>query len=129
MSPGASAGILVQQLAQHVGAFARVLAPSLPGLNIVGYVHEEFRVRSGCTSYVLKIGTAILAAVFLTTGALILVFGAFNLDSSGGVTTIVTVVAALVAIYLFIRVGKDILRDLRGEGDGDGKNQRSDDSG
>ena len=85
-------------------------------------------MRSGCTSYVLKIGTAILAAVFLTTGALILIFGAFNLDSSGGVTTILTAIAALAAIYLFVRVGKDILRDLRGEGDEDGKERRPDDS-
>jgi hypothetical protein len=100
--------------------------PNLQGLDIVGYAHEEFTVRSGCTSYVLKIGTAILAAVFLTTGALILVFGAFNLDSSGGAVTILTVVAALAAAYLFVRVGKDILRDLRGDGDGKGK--RSDDS-
>ena len=124
MSPGASAGIIFQQIAQHAGAFARVLMPDLQRPDIVGYAHEWFRVRSGCISYVLKIGTAILAAVFLTTGALILIFGAFSLDSSSGVTTIVTVVAALVAIYLFVRVGKDILRDLRQDRDGDGKDRK-----
>lgn len=121
MSPGASAGIIFQQLAQHAGAFAWVLMPDSRRPDIVGYVHEWFRVRSGCISYVLKIGTAILAAVFLTTGALFLIFGAFSLDSSGGVTNIVTVVAALAAIYLFVRVGKGILRDLRGESSDDNK--------
>lgn len=83
-------------------------------------------MRSGCINYVLKIGTAILAAIFLTTGALVLIFGAFNLDSSGGAVTIATVVAALAAAYLFVRVGKDILRDLRGNGDD--KSKRPDDS-
>ena len=86
-------------------------------------------MRSGCISYVLKIVTAILAAVFLTAGALVLFFGAFDLDSSGGFTTILTVVAAVTAIYLFIRVGRDILRDLRGEDDSETKNRQPDDSG
>ncbi|MGB3681339.1 MAG: hypothetical protein WA990_02515 [Rubrobacteraceae bacterium] len=72
-------------------------------------------MRSGCIDYILKIGTAMVAAVLLTTGTLVLVFGAFDLDSSGGIQTVITVVAALGAIYLFTRVGRDILRDLRGE--------------
>lgn len=87
-------------------------------------------MRSGCISYVLKIGTAIVAAILLAAGTLVLVFGAFNLDSSGGIRTIITVVAAVTAIYLFIRVGKDVLRDLRGESNGEkGKSPPSDRSG
>ena len=73
-------------------------------------------MRSGCISYVLRIGTAVMAALFLAGGALVLLFGAFNLDSSGRTRTVITVVAAVGAIYLFIRVGKDILRDLRSGG-------------
>lgn len=78
-------------------------------------------MRAGCISYVLRIGTAVIAATLLAAGTLILVFGAFNLDSSGGIRTIITVVAALVAVYLFVRVGKDILRDLRSESSDDEK--------
>ncbi len=75
-------------------------------------------MRSGCVSYILRIGTAVVAAVLLAAGAFVLIFGAFNLDSSGGVGTLLTVVLALAAIFLFIRVGKDILRDLRKENPG-----------
>ncbi len=78
-------------------------------------------MRAGCISYVLRIGTAMIAAILLAAGTLILVFGAFNLDSSGGIRTVITVVAALVAVYLFVRVGKDILRDLRSESSDDEK--------
>ncbi len=88
-------------------------------------------MRSGCTSYILRMGTAVITAILLASGTLILVFGAFNLDSSGGVRTVITVIAALVAAYLFVRVGKDIWRDLRSESSGDKKekNGPSDDSG
>lgn len=72
-------------------------------------------MRSGCISYILSIGTAVVAAILLATGALVLVFGAFNLGSSEGIRTVITVVAALGAIYFLIRVGKDIVRDLRDE--------------
>ncbi len=81
-------------------------------------------MRSGCISYILKIGTAVVSAFLLAAGTLVLFFGAFNLDSSGGVLTITTAIVGVVAIYLFIRVGKDILRDLRGESD-DGENSDS----
>ncbi len=88
-------------------------------------------MRAGCISYILRIGTAIIAAILLASGTLMLVFGAFNLDSSGGTRTVITVVAALVAVYLFVRVGKDILRDLRSESSGDEKekNRPPNDSG
>lgn len=76
-------------------------------------------MRSGCISYILSIGTAVVAAILLVTGALVLVFGAFNLGSSGGIRTVITVAAALGAIYFLIRVGKDIVRDLRDENAGD----------
>lgn len=78
---------------------------------------EGFSVRSGCINYILRIGMAVVAAVLLTLGALVLVFGAFDLNSSGGTRTVITVVAALGAIYLLTRVGKDILRDLRSKDD------------
>ena len=76
-------------------------------------------MRSGCISYILSIGTAVVAAILLAAGALVLVFGAFSLDSEGGIRTVITVIAALGAIYILFRVGKDILRDLRGESDGE----------
>lgn len=71
-------------------------------------------MRSGCINYILSIGTAVVASILLTTGALVLVFGAFNLNAAGGFRTVVTVIVALAAIYVLTRVGKDILRDLRG---------------
>ncbi len=68
-----------------------------------------------------------MSAVLLAAGALVLIFGAFNLDSSSGIRTILTVVAGVGAIYVFIRVGKDILQDLRGESDeGEGSDPGSD---
>lgn len=73
-------------------------------------------MRSGCINYIFRIGAAVVSAILLTLGALVLVFGAFDLDSSGGTRTVITTVAALGAIYLFVRVGKDILRDLRDDG-------------
>jgi hypothetical protein len=93
--------------------------------------HEEYGVRSGCVNYILKLGTAVAAAILLSVGALVLLFGAFNLSPSGGIRTVITVVAALGAVYLFTRVGKDILRDLRDErtGDDEEKSRSSDRSG
>ena len=76
-------------------------------------------MRPGCISYILSIGMAVAAAILLAAGALVLVFAAFDLGSSGGIRTVITVAAALGAIYFLVRVGKDILRDLRGENVGD----------
>lgn len=74
-------------------------------------------MRSGCFSYILRLGTAVLSAFLLALGVLVLLFGAF-LESSGAVRALVTLVLALGAVYLFARVGKDILRDLRKENPG-----------
>ncbi len=78
-------------------------------------------MKSGCISYALSIGMAVVAAILLAAGALVLIFGAFSLDSPGGTRTVITVVAALGAVYFLVRVGKDILRDLRGENDDEEK--------
>lgn len=83
----------------------------------------------------MLLGTSVASAMFLAFGALLLTLGFFSLGFSASIGTVVTLLAATVAAYVFIRVGRDIWRELRsqlsdGEKDGaDGKGPEKDRTG
>lgn len=85
-------------------------------------------MRSGCINYLLTTGTAVAGTLLILGGFLMLAYGAFSTGSAGAIRMILTVIFEVTAIYVFLRVGKDILRDLRSASGNDETNQRSDDS-
>lgn len=56
-----------------------------------------------------------MSAVLVAVGSLLLVIGLLSSSPASGMRTALTIVAALIAVYLFIRVGRAIWRDLKGD--------------
>lgn len=71
-------------------------------------------MRSGCLNLLVVLLTASLATTLTVVGLFFLIsFAALSFDSSAGVETLITVIAGLVALYFFVRVGMSVWRDLR----------------
>jgi hypothetical protein len=71
-------------------------------------------VRSGCLNLLFVLLTASLATTLTVVGLFLLVsFAALSFGSSAGVEALLTVVAGLVAIYFFVRIGMSVWRDLK----------------
>lgn len=70
-------------------------------------------MRSGCTGLLVALTVWVISAALISIGVILLVFGVFTLDPSLRPETVVTVIAAPIGAYLLIRIGRDILRDLR----------------
>ena len=70
-------------------------------------------MREGCLGFLFRLGTSVVSALLVAVGALLLVIGLLSSSPASGTRTALSVIAALVAAYLFIRVGKAIWRDLR----------------
>jgi hypothetical protein len=71
-------------------------------------------VRSGCLNLVFVLLTASVATTLTVVGLFLLIsFVILSFGSSAGVETLLTVMAGLVAVYFFIRVGMSVWRDLR----------------
>ncbi|MGB3633657.1 MAG: hypothetical protein WA982_06425 [Rubrobacteraceae bacterium] len=60
-----------------------------------------------------RLGTSVISAVLVAIGLLLLMVGILSSSPLSGVRTALSIVAGLVAAYLFILVGKAIWRDLR----------------
>jgi hypothetical protein len=76
---------------------------------------EDRGVKSGCLRLLVVLLTASLATALTVAGLFFLIsFAALSFDSPPGVEAVLTVVAALIAVYFFIRVGMSVWRDLRG---------------
>ncbi|CAN5687365.1 hypothetical protein BH24ACT21_BH24ACT21_07700 [soil metagenome] len=71
------------------------------------------RMRQGCFDFLLRLGTSVVSAVLVAVGALLLVIGLLSSSPLSGVRTALSIIAALIAAYLFIQVGRAIWRDLR----------------
>ena len=68
--------------------------------------------------------TASLATTLIVVGLFFLLsFAAMSFESPSGVEAVLKILAALVAVYFFIRVGMSVWRDLKGyrAGVGSGK--------
>ena len=68
--------------------------------------------------------TASLATALIVVGLFFLLsFAAMSFESPSGIEAVLKILAALVAVYFFIRVGMSVWRDLKGyrAGVGSGK--------
>ncbi|HLL98095.1 MAG TPA: hypothetical protein VK276_03400 [Rubrobacteraceae bacterium] len=72
-------------------------------------------MRSGCLNLLFVLLTASLATTLIVLGLFFLLsFAALSFESPAGIEAILKIMAALVAVYFFIRVGLSIWRDLKG---------------
>jgi hypothetical protein len=72
-------------------------------------------VRSGCRNLLFVLLTASLAAALIVVGLFFLFsFAALSFESSAGVEAVLKILAGLVAVYFFVRIGMSVWRDLRG---------------
>ena len=81
-------------------------------------------MRSGCLNLLFVLLTASLATTLIVMGLFfLLTFAALSFESPAGIEAILKILAALVAVYFFIRVGMSVWRDLKGyrAGVGSGK--------
>ena len=71
-------------------------------------------VRSGCLNLFFVLLTASLATTLIVVGLFFLLsFAALSFESPAGVEAIFKVLAALIVIYFFIRIGMSVWRDLK----------------
>lgn len=74
---------------------------------------KSVKERSGCLGLLLELGAWVASTVLTTIGVLMLLVGALTFGPSMEPVGVVLIVAAPVAAYVLIRVGRDILGDLR----------------
>lgn len=86
-------------------------------------------MRSGCVNTVVAVGLAVVAAIVTTIGVVLFLFSASSFGPSGNLRTVIPIIAAPIAIYLFYRVGRDVWRDLKNPGEPVRKQKDRDDGG
>ena len=65
--------------------------------------------------------TASLATTLIVAGLFFLLsFAALSFESPSGIEAVLKILAALVAVYFFIRAGRSVWRDLKGSSPGVG---------
>ena len=73
-------------------------------------------MSSGCRNLLFVLLTASLATTRIVVGLFFLLsFAALSFESPSGVEAVLKILAALVAVYFFVRVGMSVWRDLRGD--------------
>jgi hypothetical protein len=73
-------------------------------------------LRSGCLNLVVVLLTASVATTLTVVGLFFLLsFAAMSFESPAGIEAVLKVAAALVAAYFFVRIGKSVWRDLKGQ--------------
>jgi hypothetical protein len=78
-------------------------------------------VKSGCLNLLFVLLTASLATTLIVAGLFFLLsFAAMSFESPSGAEAVLKILAALVAVYFFIRVGRSVWRDLKGSSPGAG---------
>ena len=74
-------------------------------------------MKSGCVNLLFVILTALVATTLTVVGLFFLLsFAALSFESPSGVEAVIKVAAALVAAYFFVRIGRNVWRDLRRRG-------------
>jgi hypothetical protein len=72
-------------------------------------------VKSGCLNLLFVLLTASLATTLIVVGLFfLLTFAALSFESPAGIEAVLKILAALVAVYFFVRVGMSVWRDLKG---------------
>ena len=74
---------------------------------------KSVKERSGCLGLLLELGAWVASTILTTIGVLMLLVGALTFGPSMEPVGVILIVAAPVAAYFLIRVGRDILADLR----------------
>ena len=78
-------------------------------------------MKSGCLNLLFVLLTASLATTLIVAGLFFLLsFAAMSFESPSGAEAVLKILAALVAVYFFIRVGMSVWRDLRSSSPGVG---------
>ena len=78
-------------------------------------------MRSGCLNLLFVLLTASLATTLIVAGLFFLLsFAAMSFESPSGAEAVLKILAALAAVYFFIRVGRSVWRDLKGYSPGVG---------
>ena len=84
-------------------------------------------MRSGCLNLLFVLLTASLATTLIVVGLFFLLsFAALSFESPSGIEAVLKILAALVAIYFFVRVGMSVWRDLKGYSPGVGSGKPED---
>lgn len=86
-------------------------------------------MRSGCVNTVVAVGLAVVTAIVMTIGVVLFLFSASAFGPSGSLRTVIPIIVAPIAIYLFYRVGRDVWRDLFNPDGSDKKQEDRDDGG
>ena len=70
--------------------------------------------RSGCLNLLFVLLTASLATTLTVVGVFFLLsFAALSFESPAGVEAVLKLLAALIAVYFFVRIGMSVWRDLK----------------
>jgi len=70
--------------------------------------------RSGCLNLLFVLLTASLATTLIVVGLFFfLSFAALSFESPAGVEAVLKLLAALIAVYFFVRIGMSVWRDLK----------------
>ena len=78
-------------------------------------------MKSGCLNLLFVLLTASLATTLIVAGLFFLLsFAAMSFESPSGAEAVLKVLAALIAVYFFIRAGMSVWRDLKGYSPGVG---------
>ena len=70
-------------------------------------------MRSGCRNFVLQLGTSVASALLIAVGTILLIFGISSSTPSSGIRVTLLILAAAIVAYAFLRIGRDILQDLK----------------
>ncbi len=76
---------------------------------------EKRGAASGCMGILFEVGVWVVSTIFMTIGGALFLFGVFTFEPEINAGTIFVAIAVPVAIILFIRTGRSIIRDLRNE--------------
>lgn len=76
---------------------------------------EKRGAESGCMGILFEVGVWVVSTIFMTIGGALFLFGVFTVEPEINTGTVFVVIAVPVAIILFIRIGRSIIRDLRNQ--------------
>lgn len=70
---------------------------------------------SGCVGILFEIGVWTLSTIFVTIGGAMFVFGVLSFETEVTFASVFALLAVPVTIFLFLKIGSAILRDLRNQ--------------
>lgn len=74
---------------------------------------KSVKMRSGCFGLLMELGAWVLSTILTTVGVLMLLVGALTFGPSIEPLGVLLIVAAPIGALVLIKVGRDIMSDLR----------------